>query len=191
MQQGTAQSEHRLIAAGFGGQGILTLGKLLCKAALGEGKQVAYLPSYGSEVRGGTANCQIVIGTSTIYSPTVEAADELVILNQLSYEKFADRLKDDGVMVANTSGVELADSHVDSPQVIGLPATDMAADLGNIQVANIVMLGGFLAARPLVTRESALAALRELLGERKADMMPLNERAFDQGAERVGGGPVS
>jgi 2-oxoglutarate ferredoxin oxidoreductase subunit gamma len=98
--------EHRLIVAGFGGQGILTLGKLLCMAAMREGKKVTYLPAYGPEVRGGTANCQVVISSGIIYSPLVEQADSAIILNQLSYERFARALKPSGLLLVNSSGVD-------------------------------------------------------------------------------------
>lgn len=172
---------QRLIVAGFGGQGILTLGKLLCSAALHEGRNVTYLPSYGTEVRGGTANCQVVISSRRIYSPLIEEPDSLIILNELSYEKFGPRLRSDGLMVLNTSGVDLKGAAKSPETVLSIPAADMAAELGNVQVTNVVMLGAFLAARPLVQRDTALAALEDLLGERKADLLDINVEAFEEG----------
>ncbi len=180
-----SDGEHRLIAAGFGGQGILTLGKLLCMAGLAEGRNVTYLPSYGTEVRGGTCRCQVVFSPRTIYSPLVEEADSLLILNELSYEKFAPRLKPSGLMVLNTSGFDPHARPGGDERVLAVPAGQMAAEIGNVQVTNVIMLGAFLEALPLVEPGTCLQALRRLLGERKADLMGLNEQAFRAGAEHA------
>ena len=187
-RQATDAREHRLIVAGFGGQGILTLAKVLCTAAMGEGKTVTYLPSYGSEVRGGTANCQLVVSRGPIYSPLVEAADSLIILNQLSYERFADRIKPSGLLVVNSSTVDV-DSVEGPPEgrLIVLPATDRAAELGNVRVANVLMLGAFITASALATEESCLAALKELIGRRRAHLVDLNVKALKEGAALAGG----
>jgi 2-oxoglutarate ferredoxin oxidoreductase subunit gamma len=180
-QGGAADAEHRLVIAGFGGQGILTLGKLLCMAAMNEGRTVTYLPVYGSEVRGGTANCQVVISNGLIYSPLVERADSLIILNQPSYEKFAPCLKPGGLLVVNSSAVE--DPHLQDVVVLALPAADIAAQMGNVRVTNILMLGAFVEAARLVTEQSCRQALTELLGSRQAGLLELNLRAFGKGAE--------
>jgi len=174
-------AEHRCIVAGFGGQGVLTLGKLLCSAALDEGRLVTYLPSYGSEVRGGTANCQVVVSPKAIYSPLVEKADSLVILNQLSWERFAGRLKTGGLAVVNTSAMEENPRTADA-RLLALPAGQMAAELGNMQVTNVVMLGAFLTACPLVKAQTVLAALESVLGKRKQHLLEINLQAFEAGA---------
>jgi len=179
-----ADGEHRLIVAGFGGQGILTLGKLLCMAAMSEGKQVTYLPAYGPEVRGGTANCQVVISASVIHSPLVELADSLIILNQLSYERFGSALRDGGLMLVNSSGVDLGGkAERRCAALLALPVTEMAAEMGDVRVANIIMLGAFVRTTELVAEPSCLAALSDLLGRRKAALLELNERAFARGTE--------
>ncbi len=176
--------EHRLIVAGFGGQGVLTVGKLLCTAAISEGKVVTYLPSYGAEVRGGTANCQVVISANTIYSPLVEQADSLIIMNQLSYDKFARRIKPQGLLLVNSSVIELDEVPAQGPAtVLALPATEIAADMGNVRVANVILLSAFVRMTGLVEEESCLAALNDLLGERKASLMDLNMQAMRKGAE--------
>ena len=181
-----APQEHRTIIAGFGGQGVLTLGKLLCMSALNEGRQVTYLPSYGSEVRGGTANCQVVISSHPISSPLVEEPDSLIVLNTLSYERFAATLKPGGLMVLNSSGTDTnGASAPGSVRVLSLPAAEMAAEMGSVKVTNVVMLGAFLTVCPVVKPETALAALKELLG-RKADLLALNVRAFQEGSRRAG-----
>ena len=179
-----AGGEHRLIVAGSGGQGILTLGKLLCMAAMSDGKKATYLPAYGPEVRGGTANCQVVISPDVIYSPLVELADSLIIFNQLSYERFGGALRDGGLMLVNSSGVDLGtEGERRCAALLALPATELAAEMGDVRVANIIMLGAFVTIRKLVAEQSCLAALSDLLGRRKAALLQLNERAFARGTE--------
>jgi len=176
--------EHRIIVAGFGGQGVLTLGKVLCTAAMSEGKTVTYLPSYGAEVRGGTANCQVVISSDTIYSPLVERADSLIIMNQLSYDRFAGRVKPHGLLLVNSSLIELDEVPAEGPAtVLALPATEMAAEMGNVRIANVILLSAFVTMTRLVGQESCTAALEGLLGERKPGLMDLNMQAMRRGVE--------
>jgi len=174
--------EHRLIAAGFGGQGILTLGRLLCMAGMSEGRRVTYLPSYGSEVRGGTANCQVVISPGTIYSPLVEVAHSLIIFNQLSYERFRERLRPDGLMLVNSSGVEM-DGLQGPPEgrLLALPAAERAARMGNVRVGNVIMLGAFTRLAGLVGAKSCREALQENFGRAGEEILELNLKAFDEG----------
>jgi 2-oxoglutarate ferredoxin oxidoreductase subunit gamma len=193
----TAQSdknrEQRVLIAGFGGQGILTLGKLLCNAAISEGKNVTYMPSYGTEVRGGTCNCHVVISPEEIFSPYVETADSLIILNELSYERFHSTLRPGGLLVVNTSMVQ--PSEKDNPcrgQVLGLPATETAGQMGNVLVANVILLGAFVGATGICGEESIELAIREWLSDGKGDKIPLNLDAFRRGlkaghADRSGG----
>jgi 2-oxoglutarate ferredoxin oxidoreductase subunit gamma len=180
-QPAATNDEHRLIVAGFGGQGVLSLGKILCISAMAEGQTVTYLPSYGAEVRGGTANCQVTISSHTIYSPLVELADSLIIMNQLSYDRFADRVRKGGLTVVNSSAVNVQEGPANG-RVISLPATERAAEMGSVRVANVIMLGAFLATVPLVEWESCRRAMAELWGERKADLVELNARALELGA---------
>jgi len=180
----SATDEHRLIVAGFGGQGIMTLGKLLCTAAMSEGRNVTYLQSYGAEVRGGTANCRVVISPGTIYSPLVEQADSLVMLNQLSYDRFGAALKPGGVMLLNGSTVSAApESHPPGTRLFQAPVTEMAAEMGSVKVANVIMLGALLALTGLVGRQTCLKALQDLLGQRKPELLELNVRALERGAQ--------
>jgi 2-oxoglutarate ferredoxin oxidoreductase subunit gamma len=177
-------SEHRVIAAGFGGQGVLTIGKLLCYAGMGEGRRVSYLPSYGAEVRGGTANCKVVVSSGEIYNPLVETADSLVILNELSLERFLPQLKPDGLLVVNTSAVGLSD--FDLPEgagVVEVPAIEIAAELGEVRVANVVMLGAFVACSGLVSLDACETAIGEVLGGRKAALLEVNRSALARGAQ--------
>jgi 2-oxoglutarate ferredoxin oxidoreductase subunit gamma len=176
-----AVDEHRLIIAGSGGQGVLSLGKILCISAMGEGKTVTYLPSYGAEVRGGTANCQVTVSSHTIYSPLVEQADSLIIMNQLSYDRFWPGLRNGGLAVLNSSAVTVQ-AGAGNGRILTVPATERAAEMGSVRVANVIMLGAFLATVPLIEWDSCLRALAELWGDRKADLVELNTRALKVGA---------
>jgi 2-oxoglutarate ferredoxin oxidoreductase subunit gamma len=178
-----ASDEHRIIVAGFGGQGVLTLGRLLCTAAMKEGRHVTYLPSYGSEVRGGTANCHVVISPEEIFSPYVELADSLIVLNQPSFDRFGDIVRPGGLVVANTSLVDPGQyerSH--EVTLLRVPATEQAAELGNVLVANVMLLGAFLGAMPLCGRECVEEALRQTLSGRKSKALDLNLKAYAKGA---------
>lgn len=179
--------ERRIIAAGFGGQGALTLGKLLCVAAMNEGRMVTYLPSYGAEVRGGTANCQVVLSPKPIYSPVVERADALLMLNQLSYERFLPRLKRGGVAVVNSSSVDLSQSdRAPGAELLAVPAGEMAARMGEVRAANIILLGACVEFCSLVTVESCREALKDKFGGRE-DLLQLNLRALEEGRRQVAG----
>jgi 2-oxoglutarate ferredoxin oxidoreductase subunit gamma len=181
-------SEHRLIAAGSGGQGVLTLAKLLCTAAMDEGKTVTYFPSYGAEVRGGTANCQVVLSTHHIHAPLVEHAHSLIVLNQPSYERFLPRLTPGGLLVANTSAVDLAAEPPAHAITVALPAAETAARMGDVRVGNVIMLGAFAAACHVVSQQACRRALRELFVGRRAGMLDLNLAAFQAGIEMAAAG---
>jgi 2-oxoglutarate ferredoxin oxidoreductase subunit gamma len=184
-----ATDEHRLIAAGSGGQGIMTLGKLLCMAAMREGRNVTYMQSYGAEVRGGTANCQVVVGSGTIYSPLVEQADSLVMLNQPSYDRFAPVLKPDGLMLVNSSTVSpRPDGQAAGARLFQVPATELAAEMGDVRAANVIMLGVLLGLTGLVNHETCRGALADLLGRRRPELLALNEGALARGFELAAAG---
>ena len=177
------EGEQRLIVAGFGGQGILTLGKLLCLAAMQEGRQVTYLPSYGAEVRGGTAHCHVVISPDPIFSPLVEQADSLLILNAQSFERFANSVRPGGLLVLNTSLADPGDYAVSHPvTLLPVPATERALELGTVLVANVLMLGAFMKAAGLCRDESVEAALRQSLTGRKSKSLEVNLQAYKAGA---------
>lgn len=177
-------TEHRVLAAGFGGQGVLTIGKLMCTAAVEEDLQVTYFPSYGSEVRGGTANCQVVLSPRSIYNPQVESADSLIILNELSFEHFTPRLVPGGLLLVNTSAVNLAQHEApEGADLLALPAIAEAADLGEVRVANVVMLGAWAQRTGIVGLDSCGNAIRELLVGRKAQLQDVNLAALARGAE--------
>lgn len=173
---------HEMIIAGFGGQGVLSLGQILAYGAMIDGKEVSWMPSYGPEMRGGTANCMVIIAESRISSPIVSRFDSAVVLNQPSLEKFEASIKPGGMLLYEESAVLRPPSRKDIT-AIGIPAQQEAAKLGKKQVANMVMLGAFLQRTPLVRSESVLEALKGVLPERHHHLLPLNKQALLAGAE--------
>ena len=170
----------RVKVAGFGGQGILFLGEVLAEAGIQAGHQVTWLPSYGPEMRGGTANCHVVISPGRIGSPTADRPSVLVAMNRPSFEKFCGDVVDGGTLLYDSSlidGVTVPDRLTGCP----IPATRIADEMGTGRVANVVMLGGYLGATGLFTREQAVESLR--LHVRRKKLLPLNEKALDLGIE--------
>ncbi len=176
---------ERVIMAGFGGQGMMMLGKLFAAVAMREGAEVTFFPSYGAEVRGGTAHCHVVVSDEPIYSAIIERADTLIIMNQPSYDKFRPRLRPDGLLLINASMAEPNSALERDSQVTCLliPATDAANKLGNVRVANVVMLGAYSAMRPVLPSEAIVAGLEAQLSGPKAHLLEVNRKAFRRGAE--------
>ena len=171
-----------VMIAGFGGQGVLIVGKLLAYSGMIEGKHVTWFPSYGAEIRGGTANCTIIISSDEIGSPVVQNPSAMMILNDASYKKFEKRIKQEGSLFLNTSLVHDAPTRSDLNRV-EIKANDIAESLGDIRVANMVMLGAFLAQTGVVSMNSVLRALKQVLPSRRHKLIPLNEKALKHGAE--------
>lgn len=174
--------EERMIFAGAGGQGLMTLGKLLALAAMKEDLNVTWYPSYGAEVRGGTAHCHVVISDDEIISPLVEKASVLVIMNQPSLSRFSSRLRDGGLLVLNTSLVDRPEKL--NGTVLAVKATDIANDLRDIRVANAAMLGALNESRRLVSDDAVKRALEELLPGKQA-VIDVNRRAYEEGRKAV------
>ncbi len=176
-------TEQRLIIAGFGGQGLLTAGKLLCKSCLAEGNNVTFLPSYGSEVRGGTANCHVVVASAEIASPSVDRADAMIILNELSLARFGDNIKDDGLLLLNSSLIATDATALKTGNVFRAPATELAAELGNVIVANIIMLGALVTLKRICRIETLEASIRDWLRDKgRSANAELNLNALHCGA---------
>ena len=178
---------ERAIIAGFGGQGVMTMGKLLVTAAMHEGREVTYFPCYGPEVRGGTAHCHVVISDEPICSPTVEEASALFLFNQLSYDKFRKQLGEGGLLVLNSSLVK-PDPALESAsrgRVLPIPATEAAEEIGSVLVTNIIMLGAYCGARKTVSPEAVLAEM-DKVGKGKTHLVEVNRRAFRKGEELAG-----
>lgn len=173
--------DFSIILAGFGGQGILSAGKMAAEAALIEGHEVSWFPSYGPEMRGGTANCSVVISDDVIGSPVINDADVLIALNQPSLEKFEVQLKPGGIIIIDSSLIKVLPQRTDI-RFIPIASSEIANELGNMAYATIVLLGCLSAATGCFKRESFEAALREVLPERRYHMIPSNLEAFDKGA---------
>ncbi len=173
---------ERLIIGGFGGQGIIFLGKLLAQAMMDEGRHVSYFPAYGPEVRGGRANCHVIIASDEILCPIVEQPDALLMMNQISWDYFAPWLKPDGLAVLNSSMVEAA-AKAPGQQIVPIPASSIANDLGDVRVTNMVMLGAYNHLRGLLPLDRLLEHVRAALGVAKAALFDLNRRAVERGIE--------
>jgi len=172
---------ERMILAGFGGQGIMFLGKLLCYSYMHEDKNVTYIPSYGAEMRGGTANCSVQLSDNVIASPLVHLGTANIVMNQPSYEKFKDRVDKNGTLYVNTSLVEMKDAPK-GVKVRGIPATDMANEMGDVRMANMVMLGALIRDRKFLPIDT----FRKRIGEkflygRKAKFLDPNVKAIQAG----------
>ncbi|MBQ6833374.1 MAG: 2-oxoacid:acceptor oxidoreductase family protein [Lachnospiraceae bacterium] len=172
------------IFAGFGGQGVLLMGQLLAMAGMMEGMNTSWIPSYGPEMRGGTANCSIMISDKEISSPIVTRATAVIAMNRPSLEKFENTVIPGGKLFVNSSIIDIKSTRTDI-DVYYVPCNEIAHELGNDKVANMVMLGAYLEKCPVVTVESVLQALLEKLGKNKSHLIPMNREAFAKGAEVV------
>jgi len=176
---------ERLVIAGFGGQGILFLGKVLAEAMMHEGRQVTYFPAYGPEVRGGRANCHVIVGTDPIYSPYIPEHDTLLALNQPSWDYYVDQVKKGGLVIVNSSML-CVESCPEMLRVVKVAATDIAKELGDVRVANMAMLGAYNAVKKLLPVNALLGYMRGLLGEAKAKLYDVNRAAIERGHAAVG-----
>jgi len=178
---------EEIIIAGFGGQGIMLTGKLLAQTAMEAGKEVTYMPSYGAEVRGGTANCMVVIAEEKIACPVVGKPDSLIVLNKASLNKFGPRLKNGGLLIMNSSPIDTEPQLDDSIEIIPVPADELAVELGSPKSANMVALGVYLQKRGYLTADGAAQALPDVLARRYHKTLPVNTEALRRGAEFVKG----
>ncbi len=173
-----------VIIAGFGGQGVLLVGNMLAHAAMQEGLQVTYMPVYGVEMRGGTANCTVVISEEEIGSPLVMYPKSLIVMNQPSLEKFQPRLEEGGIQIVNTSLVPQS-LLADRPGIIPVPANELANELGNPRTANMVVLGAWIEATGILEMERIKQVLPHVLGKSEERILRINHQAMEAGAEKV------
>ncbi len=174
---------EEVIIAGFGGQGIILAGKLLAQTAMKAGKEVTYMPSYGAEMRGGTANSMVIIADCAIASPLVTRPDSAIIMNKASLNKFATRIKNNGLLVMNSSLIDSEPDVDESIDILAVPADDIAIELGNQKAANMVVIGAYLQRRGLFGPDAAAKSLPDVLAERYHNTLPLNTKALQRGAE--------
>jgi 2-oxoglutarate ferredoxin oxidoreductase subunit gamma len=171
--------------AGFGGQGIILAGRIVCLAAMGEGKHVSHIPSYGAEMRGGTANCSVVVSDEEIGSPLVPQPDTCVVMNTPSLLKFQSIVKPGGLLIWNQSLIDIAPQRTDI-QVVAVRANDIAEDAGSYRAANMVMLGSLLRHRPSVaSMHAVLAVMDEAVSARHRELNQVNRKALAGGYEEA------
>ena len=173
---------HEVVIAGFGGQGVVLAGQILAYAALAEERQVVWAPSYGPEMRGGPVHCTIIVSSHRIGSPEVSLADSVLIMDRASLNRLARRLKPGGLLVVNSTLVP-DPPEIDDCAVLSIPANDAAEELGNVRVANVIMLGAFLSERPILSIDSVVGAMRLLAGKGFQHLLEVNERALADGAD--------
>jgi len=174
---------EEIVVAGFGGQGVMLAGKLLAQTAMRAGREVTYMPSYGAEVRGGTANCMVVIADREIACPVVSRPDSLIVLNKASLNKFAPRLKNGGLLIMNSSLIDGEPELDESIEVVAVPADELAVELGSHKSTNMVAIGAYLQKRGYLTADDAAEALPETIARRYHKMLPVNTEALREGAE--------
>ncbi|MBS5787136.1 MAG: 2-oxoacid:acceptor oxidoreductase family protein [Clostridioides difficile] len=176
-------STARVICAGFGGQGVMSMGQLLTYAGMLENKEVSWLPSYGPEMRGGTANCAVTVSSEPVGSPLItDDATAAILMNAPAFEKFQKDVVPGGKILVNSS---LIDAKVDRDDVdvYYIPANDLAIELGNPKVANMIMLGAYLEVSDTVDIESVLDAFKKVFGPSKEKFVPLNRDALQKGMD--------
>ena len=175
---------NEIIISGFGGQGVLSMGKILAYSGLMEGKEVTWMPAYGPEQRGGTANCTVIVADEEIASPVLSSYDVVIVLNQPSLEKFEPKVKKGGAIIYDSYGIMNPPTRKDI-RVYRINAMDTAAQLGMTKVFNMIVLGGLLKVCPMVTIDSVLKGLRKTLPERHWNLIPMNEEAIRKGMEII------
>ncbi|MEG0124886.1 MAG: 2-oxoacid:acceptor oxidoreductase family protein [Clostridia bacterium] len=176
--------EKQFLIAGFGGQGVLLIGQLIAKTAMRQGHEVSWMPSYGPEMRGGEANCAVVVSDEPIGSPLVSEPPVLVAMNKPSLVKFMPTMAKGGTLLYNVSLIEGVELRKDI-KVIAVPCNEIMDKLGNSRVGNMAMLGAIQAATDVVTNENLIETLRDWLGEKKAGMLGINQQAIEEGRKVV------
>ena len=176
--------KEEIIISGFGGQGVLSMGKLLAYAAMMEGKEVSWLPAYGREQRGGTANCTVIVSDNKIPSPIISHYTTAILLNQPSIEKFMPAVKSGGTLIYDTSGI-IAPPTNDNLEIYSINAMDAAAEMKNIKTFNMIVLGGLIKIKPIVSIENIAKALHKTLPERHHKLIPINEEALRRGFDII------
>jgi 2-oxoglutarate ferredoxin oxidoreductase subunit gamma len=175
-------STSEVIISGFGGQGTLFAGQVLAYAGMDSGQHVTWIPSYGPEMRGGKVRCTVVVSDEEIGSPIVRRPSSAIVLNIPSMEAYEPAIKPGGVLVVNSSLIDLTSAR-DDISVLYVPATEMATDMGNVRVANMILLGAWATVTQVVTIEQLAQALADHLPEGKQKTVPINQDALHRGAE--------
>ena len=172
--------KKEIIISGFGGQGVLSMGKILAYSGLMEGKEVTWMPAYGPEQRGGTANVTVIVSDSRISSPILSQYDVAIVLNQPSLDKFMPKVKPGGVLIYDGYGIAQRPQR-DDISIYRIDAMDKAAEMQNAKVFNMIVLGGLLKVCPIVSTDGLQKALYKTLPERHRHLIPLNMKAVEEG----------
>ncbi|MDE6771119.1 MAG: 2-oxoacid:acceptor oxidoreductase family protein [Muribaculaceae bacterium] len=176
---------EEIIIAGFGGQGVLSMGKILAYSGLMDNKEVTWMPSYGPEQRGGTANVTVIISDERISSPVLDTYDIVVALNQQSLDKFSPRVKPGGILMYDTNGIHKHPSRTDV-RLIPINAMEASFELGNSKAYNMVVMGALLEAMPYkLPMENVMKGLKKSIPERHHHLLPLNEQAIEKGRSLI------
>jgi 2-oxoglutarate ferredoxin oxidoreductase subunit gamma len=175
---------EEIIMSGFGGQGVLSMGQTLGYAAMIEKKEISWMPSYGPEMRGGTANCITIISDDEISSPIISIFSSAVLLNQPSVDKFESAVKPGGLLIFESTNIINAPTREDI-DIVAIPAADEAVKMKNSKVLNMILLGAYLEKKPVIKIESVIEALRQVLPERYHHLLELNREALEKGRELV------
>lgn len=171
--------EEKIVVAGFGGQGVLSLGQFVAYAAMYEGMEVSWLPSYGPEMRGGTSNCSVVVSDRPIGSPIIATPDTLIAMNKPSLDKFVNKVKKGGLIIVNSSLIKDKVER-DDVRVLYINANDIALEAGNAKTANIVVLGAFIKMTGILKAEDVKNTIEKIFAN-KPKVIPMNKVAFDLG----------
>jgi 2-oxoglutarate ferredoxin oxidoreductase subunit gamma len=175
---------EEIIIAGFGGQGVLSMGKILAYSGMMQGQEVSWMPSYGPEMRGGTANVTVILSDERISSPYLKVFDTAIILNQQSMDKFEKAVKPGGVLLYDPNGILEHPKRTDI-NIYQIEGNKLAAELGNKKIFNMIILGAFLQIKPVVQLENVIEGLKKSLPERYHHLIPLNETALSIGMQKV------
>ncbi len=176
--------KEEIIIAGFGGQGVLSMGKILAYAGLMDNLEITWMPSYGPEQRGGTANVTVILSDAKISSPVLDTYDTAVILNQQSLDKFENKVKPGGTLIYDSYGIHRPPQRTDI-HVHRVDAMDATFEMKNAKTYNMIVLGALLKIRPIVSVDSVMAGLKKALPERHHHLLPLNREAINRGMALV------
>ena len=176
--------KETIIIAGFGGQGVLSMGKILAYSGVMQDYEVTWMPSYGPEMRGGTANVTVIVSDRRISSPIADSYDTAIILNQQSMDKFESKVRAGGVLIYDTNGIINPPTRTDI-EVYAIDAAAECARLGEAKMFNTMILGGYLKVKPIVAMENVMAGLKKSLPERAWALLPKNQEAIIHGAEII------
>ena len=176
--------KEEIIIAGFGGQGVLSMGKILAYGGIMQDQEVSWLPSYGPEMRGGTCNVSVILSDNKISSPILSRFDTAIILNQQSMDKFEKQVKPGGLLIYDTNGITRHPERRDIT-ICRLDAAEEAIKMGNAKAYNMVVLGAYLKIKPVVTMDNVIRGLKKSLPPRRHNLIPMNEEAITVGMNAV------